>query len=80
MHKEDKVPRKHQNKSEYDALAGRWTQIFRMGGKNSNGTYTMYNGILAIKKNEIVSFEEMWVNLETVIQSEIKSERGKQIY
>ena len=34
----------------------------------------------AIKKNEIVSFAEMWMNLETVIQSEIKSEREKQIY
>ena len=31
----------------------------------------IYNGILAIKRNEIVSFVEMWMDLETVIQSEV---------
>ena len=34
---------------------------------------------LAIKKNEIVPFAETWVDLETVIQSDVKSEREKQI-
>ena len=29
----------------------------------------------AIKRNEIESFVEMWMDLETVIQSEVKSER-----
>ena len=33
----------------------------------------------AIKRNEIGSFVEMWMHLETVLQSEVKSERGKQI-
>ena len=33
----------------------------------------------AIKRNEIGSFVEMWMDLETVIQSEVKSEREKQI-
>ena len=33
----------------------------------------------AIKRNEIESFVETWVDLETVIQSEVKSEREKQI-
>ena len=37
----------------------------------------IYNGILAIKRNEIRSFVETWMDLETVIQS--KSEREKQI-
>ena len=32
----------------------------------------------AIKRNEIGSFAEMWADLETVIQSEVKSEREKQ--
>ena len=32
-----------------------------------------------IKRNEIESFVEMWMDLETVIQSEVKSEREKQI-
>ena len=32
----------------------------------------------AIKRNEIVSFGEMWMDLETVIQSEV-SQREKQI-
>ena len=31
----------------------------------------------AIKRNEIGSFVEMWMDLETVIQSEVKSEREK---
>ena len=32
----------------------------------------IYNGILAIKVNEIVPFAEMWIDLEAVIQSEGK--------
>ena len=32
----------------------------------------------AIKKNEIVPFAEMWMDLETVIQSEVR--KKKQIY
>ena len=31
------------------------------------------------KRNEIVPFAETWVDLEIVIQSEVKSEREKQI-
>ena len=31
----------------------------------------------AIKRNEIVPSAEMWMNPETVIQSEVKSEREK---
>ena len=33
----------------------------------------------AIKRNEIGSFAETWMDLETVIQSEVKSEIKKQI-
>ena len=33
----------------------------------------------AIKRNKIGSFVETWMDLETVIQSEVKSEREKQI-
>ena len=33
----------------------------------------------AIKRNEIGSFIETWMDLGTVIQSEVKSEREKQI-
>ena len=33
----------------------------------------------AIKRNEIGSFIETWMDLETVIQSKVKSEREKQI-
>ena len=39
----------------------------------------IYNGILTIKRNEIGSFVETWMDLESVIQS--KSERkNKFIY
>ena len=34
----------------------------------------------AVKKNTFESFVEMWMDLEIVIQSEVKSEREKQIY
>ena len=34
----------------------------------------------AIKRNEIGSFVETWMDLETVIQSEVKSEREKQTW
>ena len=30
-----------------------------------------YNGILAIKKNEIMPFSAMWVDLETIILNEV---------
>ena len=33
----------------------------------------------AIKRNDVGSFVEVWMDLETVIQSEVKSEREKQI-
>ena len=39
----------------------------------------IYNGILAIKRNKIELFAVRWMDLESVIQSEIKSEREKQI-
>ena len=38
-----------------------------------------YNGILAIKRNEIGSFVEMWMDLDTVIQSEV-SQKEKNKY
>ena len=39
----------------------------------------IYNGILAIKRNEIGSLVEMWMNLETIIQSEV-SQKEKNKY
>ena len=36
-----------------------------------------HNAILVIEKNEIGSFVEMWIDPETVTQSEVKSEREK---
>ena len=37
------------------------------------------NGILAIKRNEIELFVVRWMDLGSVIQSEVKSEREKQM-
>ena len=40
----------------------------------------MYNGILlSLKKNEMVSFVDKWMHLETVIQSEV-SQKEKNNY
>ena len=39
----------------------------------------IYNGMLAIKRNEIRSFLEKWMDLETVIQSEV-SQKEKNKY
>ena len=41
--------------------------------------YTV-NYYSAITRNKIVPLAEMWTDLESVIQSEVKSERGKQIF
>ena len=38
----------------------------------------IYNGLLAIQRNEIGSFVEMWMDLESVIQSEVsQKEKNK---
>ena len=38
----------------------------------------IHNGIFAIKRNEIVQFAEMWIDPETVIQSEVcQKEKNK---
>ena len=40
----------------------------------------IYNGILlAIKRNKIELFVVRWMDLETVLQSEVSSERERQI-
>ena len=38
-----------------------------------------YNGVLAIKKNEIMPFEATWVDLEIIILSELR-QRKTNIY
>ena len=34
----------------------------------------------AIKRNEIVPFAEMWMDLETVVQSEVSQKEKKKLY
>ena len=48
-------------------------------GMDNEDVAHMYNGILAIKRNEIGSSEETWMDLETVIQSEV-SQKEKNKY
>ena len=38
--------------------------------KDREGVINIYNGILAIKKNEILPFAETWMDLENIILSE----------
>ena len=40
-------------------------------GKDKEDVVHIYNVILAIKRNKTVSFAKMWINLETVIHSEV---------
>ena len=39
----------------------------------------IYNGLLAIRRNKIMPFAEMWMDLKTVIQSEV-SQKEKNKY
>ena len=45
-----------------------------LGIVESDMTEQLNNSNLAIKRNEIVSFAEMWMELESIIQSQVKSE------
>ena len=40
----------------------------------------IYKGILAIKKNEFESVLLRWVNLESVIQSEVRKRKANIVY
>ena len=42
-------------------------------------SYSIYSGVLDIKRNKIGPFVEMWMDLETVIQSEV-SQKEKSKY
>ena len=45
-----------------------------LGIVESDMTEQLNNSNLAIKRNEIVSFAETWMELESIIQSQVKSE------
>ena len=48
-------------------------------GMDKEDVVHIYNGILVIKRNEIGSFVETWMDIETVIQSEV-SQKEKNKY
>ena len=39
----------------------------------------VHNGITVIKKNEIVPFAEIWMELETATQRKVSQKREKQV-
>ena len=56
-----------------------WCAVF-LGIVESDMTEQLNNSNLAIKRNEIVSFAETWMDLESVIQSQVKSEEENKYY
>ena len=54
-------------------------QLWSQGGERFNGIYTVKYYYSAIKRNEIGSFVEMWMDLEAVIRSEV-SQKEKNTY
>ena len=46
-------------------------------GMGKEDVVHVYNGILAIKRNKTMPFAEMWMDLETVIQSEVSQKEKK---
>ena len=53
--------------------------MFINGGMDKEDVVHICNGTLAIKRNEIGSLVETWMDLETVIQSEV-SQKWKNKY
>ena len=52
--------------------------MFTNRGMDKENVVYMYKGILAIKRNKIGSFAEMWMDLETVMQSKVsQKEKSK---
>ena len=48
-------------------------------GVDKEDVVHIHSGILAIKSNDIVTFAETWLGLETVIQSEVSQKEKKNI-
>ena len=48
-------------------------------GMDEEDAVHIYSGILAIKENEIMLFAAIWMDLEIIILTEVKSEKDKYI-
>ena len=46
--------------------------MFLNRGTDNEDVVHIYNGILAIKKNEVMILSSTWMDLETIILSEVK--------
>ena len=46
-------------------------------GMDEEDAVHIYSGILAIKENEIMLFAAIWMDLEIIILTEVKSEKDK---
>ena len=49
-------------------------------GMDKEDVVHIYNGLSPIKKNEIVPFAEMWMDLDTVTQSEVRKRKTNIVY
>ena len=52
-----------------------WPPDEKSTGMDKEDVVYIYNGIIAIKRDEIVPFAETWMYLETVIQTEVRKRK-----
>ena len=52
----------------------------KIARRNTNNMYLIYNEILVVKRNQVESVVVRWMNLEPVIQSEVRKRKTNIVY